>query len=225
MVALIKKKKGKSMDFESKSGIPGFMYPYPVEVVGECWVPVGGPTTAGRPAVRWEKEPWRGARWSYCHNVAEIPRQPPNRKEGLVLHRCDNDQCVRPDHLYLGTQKDNNRDIVERYDGVHVGKGGELNPFFGRKHSDETKRKISEAKSGENHPMFGRIFIHSEETKRKISESLSGKKQSEETKRRRAEAWKRRKQKEKERLMPIWKAAGYSEKMIAGLIKSYKLDV
>src|SRR5574341_276784 len=32
----------------------------------------------------------------------------------FVLHHCDNPKCVRPDHLYLGTAKDNYRDAKER---------------------------------------------------------------------------------------------------------------
>lgn len=56
----------------------------------------------------------------------------------------------------------------------------------GFKHSNETKKKMSEAHKGENNSFFGRK--HSDETKRKISEAKKGFKLSEETKRRMSES-------------------------------------
>lgn len=32
----------------------------------------------------------------------------------MVLHRCDNPPCVNPDHLFLGTQRDNIHDAIKK---------------------------------------------------------------------------------------------------------------
>ena len=47
---------------------------------------------------------------------------------------------------------------------------GEKAYWYGKHHSDETKKKMSEAKIGEKHPMFGKHF--SEEHKKLISQSM-----------------------------------------------------
>lgn len=44
----------------------------------------------------------------------------------LVLHKCDVPACVNPDHLFLGTQRDNLDDMTgkgRRTVGEHVGRG------------------------------------------------------------------------------------------------------
>lgn len=65
------------------------------------------------------------------------------------------------------------------YNILEGGSGG--NPFYGKSEIEikEIKRKISIANSGENHPFFGKK--HSEESRRKFTESRKGKKHSEET--------------------------------------------
>ena len=51
---------------------------------------------------------------------------------------------------------------------------GEKHPMYGKQHSNESKKKMSDAKSGENHPFYG--MSRSEETKAKLSAARSGEK-------------------------------------------------
>lgn len=55
----------------------------------------------------------RAHRWIY-QQVFKVTLKP---KE-LVCHKCDNPPCVRPSHLYLGTNKDNTSDKVSK--GRHL---------------------------------------------------------------------------------------------------------
>ena len=49
-----------------------------------------------------------------AHRVSWEIHYGPIPKDMCVLHRCDNPPCVRPDHLFIGTKKDNALDSVAK---------------------------------------------------------------------------------------------------------------
>jgi hypothetical protein len=48
----------------------------------------------------------------YTHRVAYEIANGPIPQDMFVCHRCDNPPCINPDHLFLGSAGDNNRDML-----------------------------------------------------------------------------------------------------------------
>ena len=75
----------------------------------ECWewkAGISRPNGYGKVKIRYKD--YRVHRLSYEIEYGPIP------KDMLVCHHCDNKLCVRPSHLFLGTQKDNLKDCIDK---------------------------------------------------------------------------------------------------------------
>ena len=62
-----------------------------------------------------------------------------------MLHKCDNPPCSNPEHLYVGTMKDNMRDCVSR---------GRLGPRPDIRGTKNPKAKITDAQAVEVRTIF-----------------------------------------------------------------------
>jgi hypothetical protein len=86
-------------------GLLGTRFWRKVEKGEDCWEWVGfrGPLGYGRTTIK--KRLFLAHRVAWALSFGPIP-------PGLwVLHHCDNPPCVRPEHLFLGTQQDNVEDM------------------------------------------------------------------------------------------------------------------
>lgn len=107
-----------------------FVFP---EANSGCWLWVGGTARYGYGTFRLNKKGHMAHKFSYEMFKGQVP-------PGYVIrHKCDVTCCVNPDHLDIGTQADNLRDMHER---------GRNNQPFGEAKSQSklTTEKVREIK-------------------------------------------------------------------------------
>ena len=92
-----------------------------------CWEWKGHKNKDGYGRFVSNKKRYVSSRFSYTISKGDIP------DDLLVCHSCDNPSCVNPEHLFLGSYTDNNRDTVNK---------GRTNP---RKGDNHPHAKITEA--------------------------------------------------------------------------------
>lgn len=96
-----------------------FVYPEPNT---GCWLWGGSSDKDGYGNFQMNGKPIRAHRFSFIHFKSDIG--------GLwVLHKCDVPGCVNPDHLFLGTGKDNSVDMDAK---------NRRRPLVGEKHQFST---------------------------------------------------------------------------------------
>ena len=84
-----------------------------------------------------------------AHRVAWELTYGPIPKGKKVLHRCDVPHCVRPDHLFIGTQADNMDDMMKKGRGVqHTGEKHGNAKFTNLQADKIRKRYIKGARKG-----------------------------------------------------------------------------
>lgn len=73
-----------------------------------CWLWIGWTTESGYGST------YESGKHQYMHRIAYEKAFGPIPRGMHVLHSCDVRHCVNPEHLFLGTQQDNLRDMVTK---------------------------------------------------------------------------------------------------------------
>lgn len=155
----------------------------------DCIIWTGAQTTLGYGVRTHNKRRTYVHRIAYCAanglSISDI--------EGKVVrHKCDTPSCHNPEHLEIGTQADNMRDMRSRNRNVITPEIKQNMSAAQRKYrsetvvSEETKRRLSESHKG---------IKPSDETRAKMSAAQKGRKMSPESRQKMVDSWVIRKQK------------------------------
>lgn len=81
-----------------------------VQKTDTCWEWISGKNTTGYGIIHFGGR----ARSFLAHRVSWLLHNGDISKNLLICHRCDNPPCIRPDHLFAGTQKQNMQDASRK---------------------------------------------------------------------------------------------------------------
>ncbi len=79
--------------------------------LGRCWIWIGSISTDGYGKLNTK----RAHRISFEIHKGKIP------KGKLICHDCDNILCIRPSHIFAGTQKENVADMMAKHRERFIG--------------------------------------------------------------------------------------------------------
>jgi hypothetical protein len=80
-----------------------------LDITDTCWLWTGAVHDGYPYGAFWDgTRLTRAHRWAYEHLVGPIPA------DHYVLHTCDTPRCVRPEHLFTGTQADKIHDAMTK---------------------------------------------------------------------------------------------------------------
>jgi len=112
--------------------IDNFWKKVSVRGINDCWEWLKSRSNKGYGRIFINSQPQEAHRISYEISNQLIP------EKMWVLHKCDNRKCVNPNHLWLGTAKDNSDDMIAKGRDIHS--RGERHPQV--KLSGEDVKKI-----------------------------------------------------------------------------------
>jgi hypothetical protein len=82
-----------------------------VDRTGDCWLWTGRVEANGYGKI------WANGVRVYVHRLSWVLHHGEIPENGFVCHHCDKPACVRPEHLFLGTQVDNMQDMARKHRG------------------------------------------------------------------------------------------------------------